>query len=37
VLEDSDRHIMCRLMIPTSGEGRPAVLERCKNGLRSFF
>ena len=37
VLKDSDRHIMRRLMIPTSGEGRPAVLERCKNGLRSFF
>ena len=37
MLQDGDRHKMRRLVIPASGEGRPAVLERCKNGLRSFF
>jgi hypothetical protein len=37
VLEDGHRYTMRRLMIPAYGEGRPAVLERCKNGLRSFF
>ena len=37
VLENGERYDMRRFVIPVSGQGRAALLERCENGLRSFF